>query len=268
MPQPLGWERPHVSLVGENSLVEYRQAVKIAKDVKAELLPFTQDKRTRLERLQLWGILIPIMVRRIVLDDYFKPTQEFFVNWENIGRLLLVPIQALIRLGEAIGGILTRAAVETGICVLLYSLWYLDAHPNGSLDLAVKIGLWQVILQAFHYSKWQFVNRSLEPILIRISAGGMIKLRVAFGKVFVQFIKLFASLAISTTEYLTQDEEPAQKQTPLLPPSKTVPKENIAPEGTAEAGEVPATATETVDVKAIEVPVSEEVSSDATDKQE
>jgi hypothetical protein len=279
IPQPLGWKRPHFSLVGENSLNEYRQAVKIGTEVKTELASLNEEKRTRLEKLQLWGTLIPIMVRRIILDDYFKPTQGLFLNWENVGRLILVPIQALIRLGGVISGILTRSAVETGICVGLYSLWYLDAHPNGNLDLAVKIGLWQVIVQAFHYSKWQFVNRSLEPVLINASAGTMVKFRVAFGKAFVQFIRLFADVAISTTEYLTEDE-PAQKQTLLLPPSKPTPGEATTqtseepatvidqPSAEPENAEADSPDTETIEVKATEVPASEEDSSNAPDKQE
>ena len=191
------------------------------------------------------------------------------MNWENIGRLILVPIQALIRLAEMIGGILTRAAVETGICVVLYSLWYLDAHPNGNLDLAVKIGLWQVFVQAFHYSKWQFINRTLEPVLIQGSAGTMVKLRVAFGKAFVQFIKLFASVAISTTEYLTkEDQEPVKKQMSLLPAAKEVYYSSSEP--AIPVTQTAETAETTVEVEApevSEVPASPEVASDATDEQ-
>ena len=69
VPQPLGWERPELSLSGENSLVEYRQAVKIAREVRTELMPYTQEKRTPLETLQLWGMLIPIIARKIFLDQ-------------------------------------------------------------------------------------------------------------------------------------------------------------------------------------------------------
>jgi hypothetical protein len=260
LPQLLGWKRPHLSLIGENSLVEFRKALEIAKNVKEELRPSVEEERTRLQELKTWATLSPIVLGAIITDDFFKITKEggFFPSWENIGRLALVPIQALIRLGEVIGGVVTRAGVETLICIGLYTLWYFDAHPNTALDLAVKIGLWQVIIQALHYSGWQFVNRTLEPIVVGISAEGMVKFRATLGKVLVQLIKASADQAVKITEYLTTEENQVEPTPiPLLAPAEDPSDKQTDAEKNLLTSDTNPTE---------EVPELEEVPGDATDQ--